>query len=151
MSEGLENVFDDAYEYNSNIVHIPQTEGDIPYLPYVGNGVFGLSINSDSPIFIRDGRTLSMPVSWYPIISTKSPNNPLYEGIVVSYTTGIAHRVQCFGSGVHVAHEYYAHRTMPGLFVQEINLKNPSSELYEFDLHHLRLSNWNTAVSQIVM
>lgn len=140
----------DSYDYNANIQHVPLLYDEKPYLPYIGNGIFGLSIHSESPLYIKYGRTISLPVLWHPIISVAGDSRPAKEASVVHYVTGTAHRFQCFSSGLYVSYQYYAHRTMPSILVQDITITNPTNENLFLNLHQIKLSNWPTAVSQIV-
>ncbi|KAK7870411.1 hypothetical protein R5R35_003745 [Gryllus longicercus] len=150
LKERLRQFNFDFEEFNANIQHIPLQDNEKPYVPYIGNGVFGLSIYPDSPLYIRYGRTLSLPVYWHPIITVAGDSRPAKEATVIHYLTGIAHRFQCFSSGLYVSYQYYAHRTMAAILVQDISITNPTNENLFLNLQQLKLSNWPTAVSHTV-
>ncbi|CAG2062711.1 unnamed protein product, partial [Timema podura] len=139
----------DAEEFNANIQHNPLSKDEKPYLPYIGNGVFGLSLHYDSLLYIRNGRGLSLPVFWHPIIPVISKSKPR-EAVVLHYLTGVAHKFQCFTSGQYVSYQYYAHRKLPSVLVQSIKITNPTDETISMDLGQMRLSKWPTAVSHVV-
>nr|CAD7449461.1 unnamed protein product [Timema bartmani] len=139
----------DAEEFNANIQHNPLAKDEKPYLPYIGNGVFGLSLHYDSLLYIRNGRGLSLPVFWHPIIPVISKSTPR-EAVVLHYLTGVAHKFQCFTSGQYVSYQYYAHRKLPSVLVQSIKITNPTDETISMDLGQMRLSKWPTAVSHVV-
>jgi hypothetical protein len=114
--------------------------------------VFGLETTPDKGlIHVRHGRTLSLPIMFEPLISI-TPNEDGYhqEASVVHYLTGIAHRLQCRSSGLMVAHQYYAHRTLPSLFVQDIKITNPNDELIQVTTEQNGLQNWPSASTYTV-
>lgn len=125
MEDRLTSFYSDALEYDANIVHSPPHDSEHAYLPYVGNGMFGIPIKFESSILIRNGRTLSLTVPIRPLV-TVSLAGQFSEATVVRYLDGVVYRYQCMRMGLYVKHQYYAHRTIPGLLVQEIKVVNPS-------------------------
>lgn len=119
---------------------------DNTYVPYVGNGVFGLTTESDAFINIKNGRTLSLDVNFHPIVSVD--DGQLKETMVVDYLYGLVHRFQCSARGYNVVYRYYAHRTIPSLFVQEIRISNPTNSQIDLKLTPTRISDWPTVVKQ---
>lgn len=130
--------------------------------------MFGLEIQSDANIHIKYGRYLSLPVFFHPIVSVTSSTLKRRSidddggggggggssadnrgATVVDYQNGIVHRFQCF-DGYFVAYEYYAHRNDPMVFVQELKVTNTRNQLVDVDLQLPRISDWPTAVMQIV-
>lgn len=82
MEDRLTSFYSEASEYDANIVHSPPMENEHGYLPYVGNGVFGLPVSYDARIMIRNGRTLSLEVPIKPIV-TVSLSGKFSEATVV--------------------------------------------------------------------
>lgn len=190
MDDRLTPFYIKSLEYNANIKRYPSggrggsgelsgstgnpsdghrflTENN--FIPYVGNGMFGLEIHADANIFIKYGRYLSLPIFFHPIVSVVAATKRRDDGgggggdggggsvaaahnrgaTVVDYQNGIVHRFQCF-DGYFVAYEYYAHRTIPMVFVQELKITNTRNQLVDVDLQLPRISDWPTAVTQIV-
>ncbi|XP_068082340.1 uncharacterized protein KIAA2013 homolog [Anabrus simplex] len=150
LQERLNSFYFDASEFNANVQHIPLKSDEKPYLPYVGNGIFGLSLSFNTPLYIKVGRTLGLPVPWHPIVQVNGDKTTIREAIVVHYLTGTAYRFQCFSSGLFISYQYYAHRTMPSILVQDVKITNPTSENLELELEQLPSTKWPTAVSHIV-
>ncbi|XP_049847280.1 uncharacterized protein KIAA2013 homolog [Schistocerca gregaria] len=149
LSNSLAQFSADSEEFSANIRHYPAKDDEKPYLAFVGNGVFGLTVDPASPVYIKSGRTLSLPAYWFPIVSVTSQAEAAYEATVVHYTTGIVHRIQCLPQGTSVSHQYYAHRTLPNVFVQEITINNPTNDIQSFSLRQGTYLNWPTAVSHV--
>lgn len=68
MEDRLTSFYTEALEYDANIVHSPPQHNEHAYLPYVGNGLFGLPIKSDGRIMIRYKRTLSVEIPIQPLV-----------------------------------------------------------------------------------
>lgn len=141
-----------AEDFNANIQHIPLHSEEKPYIPYTGNGVFGLPIHAESPLFIRNGRILSLPVYYHPVVTVLPAleSGKPHEATVVHYLSGIVHKYQCYSSGLYVSYQYYAHRTLPAVLVQEIKIVNPTNENFNMGLQQTKVTDWPTAVSHIV-
>ncbi|KAL1110351.1 hypothetical protein AAG570_007882, partial [Ranatra chinensis] len=123
----------EALEFNANIQFITdEAEGD-SYLPFVGNGMIGLVISPDSPIYIKSSRTLSLPINWHPIVTVNGGDRSK-EAIVTHYLSGVATRYQCIDNGLQVTYHYYAHRTLPYVFVQDIKIVNSNPHPVDFTL-----------------
>ncbi|XP_032527238.1 uncharacterized protein KIAA2013 homolog [Danaus plexippus] len=118
------------------------------YVPYVGNGVLGLTLEHDSYMNIKFGRTLSLPVYYHPLYIIDDLD--MKESTLVDYKNGIVHRFQCSITGIHVSYKYYAHRTTPSLFVQEILINNPLNAPKTIHFSTPRLSDWPTSVKQVI-
>ncbi|XP_072934190.1 uncharacterized protein KIAA2013 homolog [Epargyreus clarus] len=118
------------------------------YVPYVGNGLLGLALEHDSYLNIKYGRTLSLPVYYHPLYIVD--DYEMKESTVVEYKNGIVHRFHCSSSGLHVTYRYYAHRTIPSLFVQEIHVNNPETDVKSLKLSTPRVSDWPTSVKQTI-
>lgn len=54
------------------------------FILFSGNGKLAASIDSDSGIFIRLNRALSLPVKYYPVVSTKIINTKA-KGLAVNF------------------------------------------------------------------
>lgn len=118
------------------------------YVPYVGNGLLGLVLEHDSHLNIKYGRTLSLPMNYHPLYIVD--DYEMKEFTVADYKNGIVNRFQCSNTGIHVSYQYYAHRTIPSLFVQEILITNPTTKDKTLHLLSPKVLDWPTAVQQIV-
>lgn len=118
------------------------------YVPYVGNGYLGIALEHDSHLNIKHGRTLSLPVYYHPLYIVDDYD--MKEATLVDYKKGIVHRYQCSNSGLQISYQYYAHRTIPSLFVQEILVNNPTNAGKTLHLSSPRISDWPTSVKQTI-
>lgn len=135
MEDRLTSFHSEASEYDANILHSPPQENEFSYLPYVGNGYIGLPVKFDGRIMIRSGRTLSQEVPIRPLISV-SMSGKFAEASVVRYLDGVVYRYQCMRMGLYAKYQYYAHRTIPGLLIQEIKVVNPSDTNLNLEVSH---------------
>lgn len=150
INERLASFSSDAAEYNANILHNPPLETEHKYLPYVGNGYFGIPISSRNWMYIKQGRTLSLPIKWQPIISNSIPADSIYqEATVTHFTTGIVYKYQCLREGYYIAHQYYAHRSFNGLLVQDMKVFNPASFTREIPLK-ISTPNWSDSHTESI-
>ncbi|XP_013146041.1 PREDICTED: uncharacterized protein KIAA2013 homolog [Papilio polytes] len=118
------------------------------YVPYVGNGYIGLTLEHDDHLNIKYGRSLSLPVFYHPLYIVS--DFEMKEVTLVEYKKGIVHRFQCGNSGLQISYQYYAHRTIPSLFVQEILVNNPTNSGKTLQLMTPLITGWPTAVKQVV-
>lgn len=118
------------------------------YVPYVGNGLMGLALEHVPHLNIKHGRTLSLPLYYHPLYVID--DYEIKEFTVAEYKKGIVHRFQCSNSGLQASYQYYAHRTIPSLFVQEIWINNPTSTDKNLRLTTPRVSDWPTSVMQTI-
>ncbi|CAH2986437.1 unnamed protein product [Chilo suppressalis] len=118
------------------------------FVPYVGNGYLGLALEHDSYLNIKYGRTLSMPVYYHPLYIIN--DYEMKEFTVAEYKKGIVHRFQCSNTGLQISYQYYAHRTIPSLFVQEILISNPTNKEKVLKMSVPRVSDWPTSVKQTI-
>lgn len=85
-----------SLEYNANIKHYPsdtsKSKVENNFIPYIGNGLFGLEIQEDANIQIKFGRVLSLPVFFHPIVSVSHKSIDNRGATVVDYQNGIVHR-----------------------------------------------------------
>lgn len=141
----------DSAEYNANILFDPPKEEQHHYLPYVGNGVFGIPIQADSWLYIKNGRTLSLPVRWQPLISYQIPRATTHkEATITHYTKGIVYKYQCFRNGYHIGYQYYAHRDLEGIFIQEIKISNPISVPQDFSFMAQTPVHWSDSLTETI-
>lgn len=148
MDDRLTPFYHDNFEFNANIRHRPTLPIERDYIPYVGNGLFGLEIDEDAHLNIKLGRSLALPVNFHPLVSLSPKNGLAREASVVEYLSGIVHRFQCFENDFFVSYEYYAHRNMPAVFVQEIQITNTKNQLVDVELTLPRISDWPSADAQ---
>lgn len=57
-------------------------------------------------------------------------------------------RYQCFEDNYFVTYQYYAHRNMPSVFVQEIEVTNTLNHPIDVELVLPQISDWSSAVKQ---
>ena len=125
-----------------------------PLLAYVGNGYFGMSVSPNSEINIKSRRTLSVPVPYKPLMYVTLVGEGEEEmGMVTDYVRGGVTSVQCmsevgsFEEPVTVTSNVIAHRTVPGVLVQDIRVHNPTSQSKQITLERLGIAQWETAKS----
>lgn len=121
----------------------------VTFLPYVGNGYFGLSIEEDSHINVRYGRGLDVGINFHPIVSLSEKNGERQEATVTEYLPGLVHRYQCY-DGYQASYVYYAHRGMPSIFVQEIEVANTKKQILDVELIIPRISDWPAATTKVI-
>lgn len=67
LSLRLDRYWRASQEHDAHILHVPPLADEKPYLPYAGNGYVAVTMDHESPVFIRYGRALSVPVKYHPI------------------------------------------------------------------------------------
>lgn len=117
------------------------------YVPYIGNGFIGLSVEHDSHLYLKHGRTLSLSLYFHPLHVID--DSSMLESTIVEYTKGIVHRFQCGEAGLHASYQYYVHRTLPSLLVQEIRIESPSKPSI-LKMSTPRISDWAEADTRTV-
>lgn len=114
------------YDYDFN--------NDKKQLPYVGNGRLGLAISEDGlqPFYIKSSRALDLMFPFHPLINVDTTDSDHQRASAVEFEDGVAHRVTCLTVGAkqsyNVKEKIYAHRLIPSLFVQELQINNPSGQ-----------------------
>ncbi|KAI8043367.1 uncharacterized protein KIAA2013 homolog [Drosophila gunungcola] len=123
------------YEFDANIRHVSPAKmpGERDFTPYVGNGYLGLEIAHDAFVNIKNGRSMQLPIRLQPVVSVTGGSNGEKEATVVEYLTGMVHRFQCF-AGYFVSYTYYAHRTQPNIFMQELQITNTRNLIEDIEL-----------------
>lgn len=127
---------------NDAYIHYPKN--DQPgFIPYVGNGYFGLTVERDSHFTIKHGRSLAIDVNFHPVVSVLPKNNKenFEETFVTDYYKGIVKRFTCY-RGFYANFEYYAHRNHKELFLQEIVITNTLNDVIDVELVLPRISDW---------
>lgn len=151
IRDRLTSFYSESYEYNVNIKHSPVTPEEKPYIAYVGNGVFGVEISKYGQVYFRQGRSLSLPASIFPIVDIQNYYMTSYkEAFVTNYLTGIVHVFQCYKGGVYASFQYYAHRTIPSVLVQDIKVSNPTDLNFEISFQLSKLATWPGSSSKIM-
>ena len=148
MDDRLTPFYHQNMQFDVNIRHSPPYEHEHNAIPYVGNGIFGLEVQENAHVNIKNGRALVLPVNFHPIVSLSARNGESRESTVVEYQSGIVHRFQCFDNGYYASYQYYAHRNNPSVFVQELQVTNTKNILMDVELILARISDWPTAVTQ---
>ncbi|KAH8255731.1 hypothetical protein KR038_009292 [Drosophila bunnanda] len=126
------------FEFDANIRHVSPSKmpGERDFTPYVGNGYLGLEIAHDAYLNIKHGRAMQLPIRFQPVVSVFGGGGGLggeKESTVVEYLTGMVHRFQCFAD-YFVSYTYYAHRTQPGIFMQELQITNTRNMMEDIEL-----------------
>ncbi|EDV57397.1 uncharacterized protein KIAA2013 homolog [Drosophila erecta] len=125
------------FEFDANIRHVSPAKmaDERDFTPYVGNGYLGLEIAHDAFLNIKNGRAMQLPIPFQPLVSVSggSVSGGEKEATVVEYLTGMVHRFQCF-AGYFVSYTYYAHRTQPNIFMQELQITNTRNLLEDIEL-----------------
>nr|XP_027211803.1 uncharacterized protein KIAA2013 homolog isoform X2 [Penaeus vannamei] len=154
LSLRLDRFWQAVQDHDAHILHVPPLPEEEPFLPYVGNGLLGVSLDQESPIYIRSGRTLSLPVNYRPITLVSVDGMSVKEAIVTEYTTGTVHRLQSWdqpGIGpLDVTYKLYAHRTMPSLLLQDIKITNPTDQDAIVDVEQMGLGDWPSAATESI-
>ena len=77
---------------------MPPQPGDHQHLPYVGNGHVALAARPDSPLYIRDQRTLNVSVPFLAVVSARLDGaaEPPQEAVLLQYAGGVVQRLQCY-------------------------------------------------------
>lgn len=140
----------EANEFNAHIQYSSLKNGEKSYLPFIGNGLFGIVTEESSPLYIKSLRTLNIPVFWHPIVTVKYDKLPHKSATAIHFSHGVVYKYECYKNGLCVTYQHYAHRTLPNILVQEIEVSNPTSETIKLELFQLKQSNWPTAVSHIL-
>lgn len=141
-----------SVEYNLNILHDPPRSNEHNYLPYVGNGVFGIPVALDSVIHIKQGRSLSLPVQFQPFVYHSMRDNELLgkEASVMDYTKGIVYNYQCIREGYYVESQYYASRVMENILVQEMQIINTLTVKQNVKLDKQEVKRWTNSRIEII-
>lgn len=153
MKEKLSSSLSDVREYNAFVNYDNSLiEDEQPsYLSYVGNGMFGIPVKSESWLYIRKGRTLSLKVPWQPIITHNIPEGTIYKSATLThFVNGVVTNYQCFGDGYNIEFKYYAHRTLDKIFVQEIMIANPLAVSQEISLKPQNSVKWGDSRTEAV-
>nr|XP_045598332.1 uncharacterized protein KIAA2013 homolog isoform X1 [Procambarus clarkii]XP_045598333.1 uncharacterized protein KIAA2013 homolog isoform X1 [Procambarus clarkii] len=154
LSLRLDRFWQASQENDAHVLHTPALPGEQPYLPYVGNGHIAVTMDQDSPIYIRNGRTLSLPINFRPVTLVSLDGMTVKEAIVTEYTTGIVHRIQSWdqpGIGpLDITYQTYAHRSMPSLLFQDIKVFNPTDQDAIVDVEQMGLGDWPTATTETI-
>lgn len=145
---------------NAHVKHKPPRADDSNYLPYIGNGHFGLSDSgSEQELFISASgltRTLTVPVNFKPVVHiSNSEFEDNQSAKVVNYVKGLIHDVICYDDGdeasskgdISISRQLFAHRGIPEVFVQEVKITNPTGKDHFFRMERLGISNWGSASS----
>lgn len=150
LQEKVERFSDAIDRYD---VYLNQENQEVTYPPYVGNGKVAASLDSDSGLFIRLNRALSLPVKYYPVVSTKIINAKAKEATLLNIKEGIAYKLQTVQTGGwrskcnYVESRLYAHRARPSVLVQDIRISNPSKRTLFIEFEQVGQFNWKDSRS----
>lgn len=180
IDDRLTSFYTRSAEFNALIQHYGQSDDPaasfIPlnqrFIPYVGNGWFGLEVATYAKLHVKYGRYLSYPINYHPIVSIADEQNTFEDtvnekdSVVVDYLNGIVHQFQCFRADFFVSHNFYgelkrntsfglnkivnvywffefaAHRVVPQVFVQEIRITNTKNTVMDVQLLSPSAEHW---------
>ncbi len=83
-----------------------------------------------------------------------SISTPVESAAIVHYTHGLVHAVSCYrdpsdyggdGDKLGVSSVHYAHRSIPGVLVQEVKVTNPSANTATFNVERIGIDGWEGA------
>lgn len=134
---------------NARIDGYPDAMDQRKFALFVGNGYIGVPLNGDFSMYIKAGRTLSLHIPYYPSVKIKSFPITYTEQTALHYVDGIAYVDKCYHNKIRITYTYFAHRTIPSIFVQEISVKNTFSESFFFDLEQSS-ELWDSATKRTV-
>lgn len=94
-----------SIEFNAHIRHFPGDDRGIGstaattqrkgnFIPYVGNGLFGIEIQDGSHLMIKSGRNLGLSVMFHPLVSVSSRVSGQRDATVTDYLSGVVHRLE---------------------------------------------------------
>lgn len=141
-----------AYDvFDANIKHEPLDINEKPYKEFVGNGYIGITLDYDSPIYIKSQRALSTPIYWHPLIKI-GIEAPSQLATVVNYKTGIAYRYECFANRLQTSIKYFAFRALPSILIQDIEISNPTDLILIAKLNQLpyKTHTWSMYNTRII-
>jgi hypothetical protein len=78
----------DLGNFNAHLQHEPLKPEEDSFVPYIGNGYFGLEVVPDGSLYIKNGRTLLLPFKCQPVVETRLEGERWEEAFVVHYLTG---------------------------------------------------------------
>ncbi|XP_043242973.1 uncharacterized protein KIAA2013 homolog isoform X1 [Amphibalanus amphitrite] len=135
---------------DSVVSRVPPQPGDHQHLPYVGNGFVALAARADSPLYLRDQRTLNVSVPFLAVVSARLEGAaaPPHEAVLLQYAGGVVQRLQCYPlaeRSLDVTYKYLAHRISPGVLVQDIKVRNPTETDHMLELQQQGVFQWEGA------
>lgn len=124
LDDRLTPFYAKSTEFNALIQHYSKLDDESGslapinqrFIPYIGNGWFGLEVEMQAKLHVKYGRYLSQAVNYLPIVSLLDQQNSLEDSagqseakdsIVVDYVNGIVHQFQCFSGDFFVSHSFY--------------------------------------------
>ncbi|CAB4064277.1 unnamed protein product [Lepeophtheirus salmonis] len=153
LHEPLSVYMDDLLRGDAHIVRNTESH---EYLPYVGNGYFGLSVEPESQFYVFGAkRTLNAPLHFKPLVNVELKvshwRNEMEEAAsIVHFSSGFVYQHRCpkddENSGITISQTIFAHRKIPHILVQEIKLDNPSNKENTFNLRRSGIhKEWKTS------
>lgn len=123
LDDRLTPFYNKAAEFNALIKHFGDSGENDPlsehfdrlsqrFVPYAGNGYFGLEIARDAMFHVKYGRHLSQAIPYKPIVEFEYNDGSGMElngkqATVVDFVNGIVHKYQCFGSDFFITNDFY--------------------------------------------
>lgn len=135
------------------IYHHPHSvAGDQHFIPYTGNGYLGISLDDSRGLWVKGQRELRLPTDLNPLIYTAIVGYETKVATILDLRAGIIYRYQCLCNpdasptvAVQITHEVFAHRTRPGILVQDLRVYNPSAHDVPVSLIQSGFKEWTTA------
>lgn len=150
VSRFLEPYMTEKNHFDSTILQ-SYDQDEISFVPYVGNGKIGIPIDFDSPFYIFNKRSLSLPIWFHPIVKVELPGASSQDATVTQFTTGKVYKFQCFNKRrktISVTNLFFAHRVIPSLLIQKITITNPLNEDLILNVYQKNLEKSATTKSK---
>jgi len=82
--------------------------------------------------FVQNDRTLSLALPFRPVVRVSVTDEDFRREVVVSqFYKGTVHKLTCIdrgqGESIEIDNIFYAHRTNPSIFEQDVTIRNPTS------------------------
>lgn len=137
--------------FDANIKHDPLDDDEKPYKEFVGNGYIGITLDFDSPIYVKHERSMSIPIYWHPVIKLNIEAQSQLA-TVVDYKNGMAYRYECFANKLQSSIKYFAYRALPSILVQDIELMNPTDFILFVKLNQpsYKTDSWSKYNTRVV-
>ena len=128
-------------------------------LPFVGNGFLGAVVDPDSPIYVKPNSSSDLMdffVPFFPIVSVSIDQSVgTRTDLITSFRKGIVTSVYCIPTPDHsesidATIITYAHRTHPGVLVQEVKLVNPVPYPVMVDTYQSGIRGWKQVQTERV-
>ncbi|CAH1786242.1 unnamed protein product, partial [Owenia fusiformis] len=151
VEEKLEAFQDQVGQFDASIQHIPASEQEAAYIPFVGNGYIGVTYKGEHGLTLKYGRALSVFLPYYPMVLSQMEGHDSRAATISEYKNGVIYTIDCFQKTtlcMTSGSQIYAHRSRPSILVQDIRIYNPSDNAMTLDLLQVGTSDWKDSSTQ---